>query len=90
MFDFFTTGYNIREVFCTVTSGYFIILFSLKKKSIIAFNAYISKYLNLHRNTPVNVVRDKLFLNYENAYNPHIGFFTAPFARLYIFSLGQT
>ncbi|XP_052688454.1 uncharacterized protein LOC128167006 [Crassostrea angulata] len=58
----------------------------VKDKSIIAFNAYISKHLTLHRNTPVNVVYDKLFFNYGNAYNPHSGIFTAPSAGLYIFT----
>lgn len=56
------------------------------EKSPIAFNAYITKRLNLHRNTPVNVVYDGLFLNNGNAYNPHNGIFTATSAGLYIFT----
>lgn len=55
-------------------------------RSIIAFSAFISKQLTLHRNTPVNVVYDKVLFNYGNAYNPHSGFFTAPSAGLYIFT----
>nr|XP_034312012.1 uncharacterized protein LOC117684350 [Crassostrea gigas] len=58
----------------------------VKDKSIIAFSASISKQLTLHRNTPVNVVYDKVLFNYGNAYNPHSGFFTAPSAGLYIFT----
>lgn len=54
--------------------------------SIIAFNAYITKTLTLHRNTPANVVYDGLYFNYGNAYNPHNGIFTAPSDGLYIFT----
>ncbi|XP_052690600.1 uncharacterized protein LOC128168375 isoform X2 [Crassostrea angulata] len=58
----------------------------IQDKPIIAFNAYISKHLTLHTNTPVNVVYDKLFFNYGNAYNSNSGIFTAPSAGLYIFT----
>ena len=55
-------------------------------KQIIAFNAYISKHLTLHRDTPVNVVYDTVYYNYGNAYNTHSGFFTAPSGGLYVFT----
>ena len=55
-------------------------------KQIIAFNAYISKHLTLHRDTPVNVVYDAVYYNYGNAYNTHSGFFTAPSGGLYVFT----
>ncbi|XP_062567155.1 uncharacterized protein LOC134229414 [Saccostrea cucullata] len=55
-------------------------------KSIIAFNAYITKQLHLHRNTPVNVVYDGVYYNIGNAYNPRSGFFTAPSDGLYVFT----
>nr|XP_034312010.1 uncharacterized protein LOC117684349 [Crassostrea gigas] len=55
-------------------------------KPIVAFNAYTSQHLVFKRNTPVNVVYDKLYFNYGDAYNPHSGFFTAPSAGLYIFT----
>lgn len=58
----------------------------ISEKSPIAFNAYITKRLTLHRDTPVNVVYDGLFFNNGNAYNPHNGIFTAPSAGLYIFT----
>ncbi|XP_061182298.1 complement C1q-like protein 3 [Saccostrea echinata] len=54
--------------------------------SIIAFNAYITKHLNLQRNTPVDVVYDGVYYNFGNAYNPHSGFFTAPSEGLYVFT----
>ena len=53
---------------------------------IVAFSAYTSKHLTLHRNTPVNVVYDAVYYNYGNAYNTHSGFFTAPSGGLYIFT----
>ncbi|XP_062605666.1 uncharacterized protein LOC134267483 [Saccostrea cucullata] len=56
------------------------------EKLIIAFNAYITKRLHLHRNTPVNVVYDGVYYNVGNAYNPHSGFFTAPSDGLYVFT----
>lgn len=64
------------------------LLFScfLLDKPIVAFNAYTSQHLAFNRNTPVNVVYDKLYFNYGGAYNPHSGFFTAPSAGLYIFT----
>ena len=55
-------------------------------KQIVAFSAYTSKHLTLHRNTPVNVVYDAVYYNYGNAYNTHSGFFTAPSGGLYIFT----
>nr|XP_011446621.2 uncharacterized protein LOC105341679 [Crassostrea gigas] len=58
----------------------------INDKSIVVFNAHISKHLTLHLSTPVNVVYDKVFCNYGNAYNPHSGIFTAPCAGLYIFT----
>ncbi|XP_078318904.1 uncharacterized protein LOC144620851 [Crassostrea virginica] len=57
-----------------------------KAKQIIAFNAYISKHLTLHRDTPINVVYDAVYYNYGNAYNTHSGFFTAPSGGLYVFT----
>lgn len=44
----------------------------------------MTKTLNLHVNTPVNVVYDSLYFNYGNAYNPQTGVFTAPSKRLYV------
>lgn len=55
-------------------------------KPIVAFNAYTSQHLVFNRNTPVNVVYDKLYFNYGDAYNPQSGFFIAPSAGLYIFT----
>lgn len=77
--------YNIWDVFVLQRHATSLFCFLLDKP-IIAFNAYISKHLTLHRNTPVNVVYDKVFFNYGNAYNPHSGIFTAPSAGLYIFT----
>lgn len=54
--------------------------------SFITFNAYMTKTLNLHFNTPVNVVYDGLYFNYGNAYNPHTGVFTVPSKGLYVFN----
>lgn len=71
----FNVGLQVHWLFC-----------SLLEISIIAFNAHISKHLTLHRNTQVNVVYDKLFVNYGNAYNPHSGIFIAPSTGLYIFT----
>uniref|UniRef100_A0A8W8NP32 C1q domain-containing protein n=1 Tax=Magallana gigas TaxID=29159 RepID=A0A8W8NP32_MAGGI len=58
----------------------------VKDKPIVAFNAYTSQHLVFKRNTPVNVVYDKLYYNYGDAYNPQSGFFIAPSAGLYIFT----
>ncbi|XP_062605665.1 uncharacterized protein LOC134267482 [Saccostrea cucullata] len=58
----------------------------VKADSIIAFNAYITKDLNLRRNTPVNVVYDGVCYNFGNAYSPHSGFFTTPSDGLYVFT----
>ncbi|XP_062567157.1 uncharacterized protein LOC134229417, partial [Saccostrea cucullata] len=57
-----------------------------KDKSIIAFNAYMTKDLHLHRNTPSNVVYDGVYYNFGNAYNPQNGIFTAPSDGLYVFT----
>ena len=47
-------------------------------RTVVAFNAYISKDLRMNRNTPINVVYDALYYNHGNAYNPQSGFFVAP------------
>lgn len=55
--------------------------------SFICFNAYSSTHrLTFPLHTPTNVVYDKFFFNFGNAYNPSNGYFTAPSAGMYIFT----
>lgn len=80
------TSYNILDVLCTtVTSGYITILISFWSINC-CLQCNISTHLTLNINTPDNVVYDKFFFNYGYVYNTHSGFFTAPSARLYIFT----
>ena len=55
-------------------------------RTVVAFNAYISKDLRMNRNTPINVVYDALYFNHGNAFNPQSGFFVAPSDGLYVFT----
>lgn len=79
----------------TIFWTYFVLLWRqvtllfwfLFDQSIVAFNVtYQHIILTLNINTPDNVVYDKFFFNYGYVYNTHSGFFTAPSARLYIFT----
>lgn len=81
----FSYEYRYLRLRCFLTTCYYFIFFS--DNSFICFNAYSSIHrLTFPLHTPTNVVYDKFFFNYGYAYNTHSGFFTAPSARLYIFT----
>lgn len=78
-------SYEYLRLICFLTTCYYFIFFS--DNSFICFNAYCSTpRLTFPMRTPTNVVYDKFFFNFGNAYNPSNGYFTAPSAGMYIFT----
>lgn len=81
----FSYEYRYLRLRCFLTTCYYFIFFS--DNSFICFNAYSSIHrLTFPLHTPTNVVYDKFFFNFGNAYNPSNGYFTAPSAGMYIFT----